>query len=74
MSITIDVTTDGRAAFPADTPVLVRFPRTPVLMLVFYVVRKSKPGRFRLSAKLLTLLDITIEVETQDIQDHFILK
>ena len=38
----------------------------PVLALVFYVVRSSKPGRFRLSAKVLKLLDISIEVDAQD--------
>ena len=38
----------------------------PVLLLVFYVVRLSKPRRFRLSAKVLKLLDITIEVDGQD--------
>lgn len=37
-----------------------------VLALVFYVVRSSKPGRFRLSAKLLKVLDISIEVDAQD--------
>jgi hypothetical protein len=38
----------------------------PVLALVFYVVHRSKPGRFRLTAKVLKLLDITIEVDGQD--------
>jgi hypothetical protein len=38
----------------------------PVLALVFYVVRRSKPGRFRLSAKVLKLLDISIEIDGQD--------
>ena len=38
----------------------------PVLALVFYVVRSSKPSRFRLTAKVLKLLDITIEVDGQD--------
>jgi hypothetical protein len=38
----------------------------PVLALVFYVVRLSKPGRFRLTAKVLRLLDITIEIDGQD--------
>jgi hypothetical protein len=37
----------------------------PVLALVFYVVRRSKPGRFRLTVKLLKLLDIGIEVDAQ---------
>jgi hypothetical protein len=37
----------------------------PVL-LGFYVVHRSKPGRFRLSAKVLKLLDISIEVDAQD--------
>ena len=38
----------------------------PVLALVFYVVRRSKPGRFRLSATLLKLMSITIEVDSED--------
>lgn len=38
----------------------------PVLLLVFYVVRRIKPGRFRLTAKVLKLLDISIEVDGQD--------
>lgn len=38
----------------------------PVLALVFYVVRSSKPRRFRLTAKVPKLLDITIEVDGQD--------
>jgi hypothetical protein len=42
----------------------------PVLTLVFYVVRRSKPGRFRLSVKLLKLLDIGIEVDAQDKPDE----
>jgi hypothetical protein len=42
----------------------------PVLALVFYVVRKSQPGRFRLSVKLLKLLDIGIEVDAQDKPDE----
>lgn len=42
----------------------------PVLALVFYVVRRSKPGRFRLSAKLLKVLDISIEVDAQDKPDE----
>ena len=37
-----------------------------VLALVTYVVRRSKPGRFKLTVKLLKLLDITIEVDAQD--------
>jgi hypothetical protein len=36
------------------------------LALVFYVVHRSKPRRFRLTAKVLKLLDITIEVDGQD--------
>ena len=40
------------------------------LGLVFYVVRRSKPGRFRLSVKLLKLLDISIEVDGQDQPDE----
>jgi hypothetical protein len=42
----------------------------PVLALVFYVVRTSKPGRFRLTVKLLKLLDIGIEVDAQDRPDE----
>jgi hypothetical protein len=38
----------------------------PVLALVFYVVHRSKPGRFKLTVKLLKLLDIGIEVEAHD--------
>ncbi|HEV3259618.1 MAG TPA: hypothetical protein VG013_22315 [Gemmataceae bacterium] len=38
----------------------------PVLALVFYVVRRCKLSRFRLSVKLLKLLDIGIEVDAQD--------
>ena len=38
----------------------------PVLALVFYVVRRTKPGRFRINAKVLKLLDISIEVDGQD--------
>jgi hypothetical protein len=38
----------------------------PVLLLVTYVVHRSKPGRFRLTVKLLKLLDIGIEVDAQD--------
>ena len=38
----------------------------PVLALVFYVVHRSKPGRFRLSATLLKLVSISIEVDAQD--------
>jgi hypothetical protein len=37
-----------------------------VFMLVAYVVHRSTPRRFRLSAKVLKLLDISIEVDTQD--------
>lgn len=42
----------------------------PVLALVFYVVRRSKPGRFRLTVKLLKLLDIGVEYEAQDKPDE----
>jgi hypothetical protein len=38
----------------------------PVLALVTYVVGRTKPRRFRLTAKVLKLLDITIEVDGQD--------
>ncbi len=41
----------------------------PTLALVFYVVRRSKPGRFRLSATLLKLVTINIEVDAQDKPD-----
>ena len=41
----------------------------PVLALVFYVVSRSKPGRFRLSATLLKLVSINIEVDAQDKPD-----
>jgi hypothetical protein len=41
----------------------------PVLALVFYVVRRSQPGRFRLSATLLKLVSINIEVDAQDKPD-----
>lgn len=37
----------------------------PVLALAFYVVQRSKPGRFRLSATLLKLVSINIEVDAQ---------
>jgi len=42
----------------------------PTLALVFYVVRRSKPGRFRLSATLLKLVSISIEVDAQDKPDE----
>ena len=38
----------------------------PVLALVFYVVRRSKPCPFRLSATLLNLVSINIEVDAQE--------
>jgi hypothetical protein len=37
-----------------------------LIALVFYVVRRSRPGRFRLSATLLKLVSINVEVEAQD--------
>jgi hypothetical protein len=37
---------------------------------VFYVVRRSKPGRFRLIATLLKLVSINIEVDAQDKPDE----
>jgi len=37
---------------------------------VFYVVRRSKPGRFRLSATLLKLVSIDIEADAQDKPDE----
>ena len=42
----------------------------PLLALVFYVVRRSKPGRFRLTATLLKLVSINIEVDAQDKPDE----
>ena len=42
----------------------------PVLLLVFYVVRQTKPGRFKLSATLLKLVSISIEVDAQDSPDE----
>jgi len=42
----------------------------PVVALVFYVVRRTKPRRFRLTVKLLKLLDIGIEVDAQDKPDE----
>jgi hypothetical protein len=38
----------------------------PILALVTYVVHRSKPGRFKLTVRLLKLLDIGIEVDAQD--------
>jgi hypothetical protein len=35
----------------------------PVCILVFYVVQKSKPQRFRLSATAFKLISITVEVD-----------
>lgn len=37
-----------------------------VRTLVSYLVRRSKHGRFRITVKLLKLLDIDIEVDAQD--------
>jgi hypothetical protein len=37
-----------------------------VLALVFYVVHRMRPGRFRLSVTLLKLASINIEVDAQD--------
>ena len=37
-----------------------------VLMLVAFVVHRSTLRRFRLSAKVLKVLDISIEVDAQD--------
>jgi hypothetical protein len=42
----------------------------PVLALVFYVVHRSRPGRFRLSMTLLKLVCISIEVGAQDEPDE----
>ena len=44
----------------------------PVLALAFYVVHRIRPGRFRLSVKLLKLLDIGIEVDAQDKQGELL--
>jgi hypothetical protein len=41
-----------------------------VFMLVAYVVHRSQPGRFRISAKVLKLLDITIEVDALEKPDE----
>jgi hypothetical protein len=41
----------------------------PVLPLVFFVVSRTKPGRFRLSATLLKLVSISIEVDAQNKPD-----
>jgi hypothetical protein len=38
----------------------------PVLALVFYVVRTSRPVHFRLSATLLKLVTINIEADAPD--------
>jgi hypothetical protein len=38
----------------------------PVLLLSFYVVCRSKSSRFKLSATLLTLVSINIEVDAED--------
>lgn len=37
-----------------------------VVGLVFYAMHRSKPSRFRLSASLLRLFSISIEVESDD--------
>jgi hypothetical protein len=42
----------------------------PVLALFFYVVSRSQPGRFRLSATLLRLVSISIEVDAQEKPDE----
>jgi hypothetical protein len=36
----------------------------PTLALVAYVVRRSRPGRFKLSASLLKLVSVSVEVES----------
>jgi hypothetical protein len=38
----------------------------PILALVIYVVWRTKPGRFRLSATLLKLVSINIEIDAED--------
>lgn len=38
----------------------------PVLALVFYVVTRSRPTRFRINATVLKLVSFNIEVDSQD--------
>jgi hypothetical protein len=42
----------------------------PILGLVFYVVHRSKPGKFRLSASVLKFVSFSIEVESQGEQQR----
>ena len=37
----------------------------PILAVVTYVVHRSRPGRFKVSATLLKLVSLSIEVESQ---------
>jgi hypothetical protein len=38
----------------------------PALALAFYVVSRSKPGRFKLTATLAKIVSINIEVDAED--------
>lgn len=38
----------------------------PVLLLVFYVVQRSRPRRFKINATLLKFISINIEIDAQD--------
>jgi hypothetical protein len=38
----------------------------PIVGLAFYAMHRSKPGRFKLSANLLKLFSLSIEVESDD--------
>jgi hypothetical protein len=42
----------------------------PIVGLVFYVVHRSKPGKFKLSANVLKFVSLSIEVESQDEQQR----
>jgi hypothetical protein len=42
----------------------------PVAGLVFYAMHRSKPSRLKLSASLLKLFSISIEVESDDRRDE----
>jgi len=41
-----------------------------LFVLVFYVVHRSKPGRFRLKTSLLKLVSIEVEVDALDKPDE----
>lgn len=45
---------------------ILAIPASLIVLLAFYVVHRNKPGRFRFTAKVLKLLDISIEVDAQD--------